>query len=232
MTLKSFAYYDLLEAFAQRGCAVCRLLARDEARLLDSILYEYSTDRGMQARFRASRGLCRVHGVQLSRLSNALGIAVLYEQALHEALTIIERPPLSEKVRRGIGRRFGPGAGDVLAAALEPTAPCIACETRAKSEAGYIRALGDDLGDEPVLAAFRESDGLCLDHFRQAARQTTDAGRLAHLTGIQREIWTRLRAELLEFMRKNDYNNAGEAMGDEGDSWQRVIAALSGGTAK
>jgi hypothetical protein len=228
MSLKSFAYYDLTEAFGASGCAVCRLLQRDVARLLDSILYEYATDRGMQARFRDSRGLCGRHGWQLSQNNNALGIAVLYEQSLHELLTLLDRPAPVAKARRGIGRLFTASTGSALADSLEPARQCLACETQSGSEANYIRALADDLSDDAMLAAFRTSDGLCVEHFRQALRATTDPAHAAHLTGIQREIWTRLRADLLEFMRKSDYNHAGETMGPESDSWLRAVARLSG----
>lgn len=228
MSLKSFAYYDLTEAFGQSGCAVCRLLQRDVARLLDSILYEYATDRGMQARFRASRALCGKHGWQLTQNNNALGIAILYEQSLHELLTILDQPAPVEKARRGLGRLFTASSGAALADSLEPARQCLACETQAANEAAYMRALADDLSDDAMLAAFKSSDGLCLEHFRQALRVTTDPARAAHLTQTQRDIWTRLRADLLEFMRKSDYNHAGEAMGPESDSWLRVIARLSG----
>lgn len=228
MSLKSFAYYDLTEAFGSAGCAVCRVLQRDIARLLDSILYEYATDRGMQARFRASRGLCGKHGWELSGDNNALGIAILYEQSLHEILGLVENSAPVEKARRGIGRLFTAASGQSLADALEPVQQCVACETQAQNEAAYIRALADDLNDEAMLAAFKTSDGLCVEHFRQALRQTTDPIRAAHLTAVQGDIWTRLRAELHEFMRKSDYNHAGEAMGPEADSWLRAVARLSG----
>jgi hypothetical protein len=228
LSLKSFAFYDLNDAFGQSGCAVCRLLKRDVARLLDSILYEYATDRGMQARFRASRGLCGKHGWELSRNNNALGIAILYEQSLHELLTILDKPAPVDKARRGIGRLFTASTGHVLADSLEPARQCLACETQTVNEANYIRALAEDLGDDAMLSAFKSSDGLCVEHFRQALRATTDPARAAHLTNVQRDIWTRLRADLLEFMRKSDYNHADEAMGPEADSWLRAIARLSG----
>jgi hypothetical protein len=228
MSLKSFAYYDLTEAFGESGCAVCRLIQRDVARLLDSILYEYVTDRGIQARFRASRGLCGRHGWELSRNDNALGIAILYEQSLHELLTLLDSPPPAEKARRGLGRLFSASSGAALAESLEPSKQCLACETQATNEAACIRALADDLSDEAMLAAFKTSDGLCVEHFRQALRATTDPLRAAHLTEIQRDIWMRLRADLLEFMRKSDYNHADEAMGPEADSWLRAVARLSG----
>ena len=228
MSLKSFAYYDLTESFSQSGCAVCRLLQRDVARLLDSILYEYATDRGMQARFRASRGLCGKHGWELSRNNNALGIAILYEQSLHELLTLLEKPAPVEKAKRGLGWLFTASSGAALADSLEPVKQCLACETQSTNETAYIRALADDLSDDAMLAAFRSSDGLCVEHFRQALRATTDPARASHLTGVQRDIWTRLRADLLEFMRKSDYNHADEAMGPEANSWLRAVARLSG----
>ena len=52
---------------------------------------------------------------------------------------------------------------------------------------------------------------------------------LGHLLeAIQTDIWTRLRAELNEFMRKSDFHNVGEVMGAEGSSWRRAVARLGG----
>lgn len=227
MSLKSFAYYDLIDACASDGCPMCRLLRRDVSRLLSSILYEYSTDRTMQGRFRASRGLCAEHGTQLLESDNALAIAVLYEQSLHELLELLGRGAPTEQGRRGFGRLFASGAGSGIADALEPTQTCIACETRAANEAMLVRAFMDDLRDEKLLAAFRGSSGLCAAHLRLALRQA-DSATLPLLTGIQHSIWTRLRAELNEFMRKNDFNHKDEAMGSEADSWQRAVRIVSG----
>lgn len=228
MPLRSFAYYDLTEAFAEPGCPVCRMLRRDVSRLLNSILYEYSTDRGMQARFRASRGLCAKHGNQLSQNNNALGIAVLYEQSLHEILEVTSGAARPERPKRGIGRLFSGGGGAALADALEPTQVCLACETHTSREAGYIRALSDDFGDESMREAHRTSQGLCAEHFRQTLRQMVNPEYLTALVDQQRVIWARLREELNEYMRKSDSNHADEVMGAEADSWRRVVRSLSG----
>ena len=69
-----FGYYDLIEAFSQSGCAVCRLVKRDVQRNLNAILYEFVTDGEIYNRFRASRGLCAEHGQMLMGFGNALGI--------------------------------------------------------------------------------------------------------------------------------------------------------------
>lgn len=230
LPLKSFAYYDLIEAFAEPGCPVCRMLRRDVARLLDTVLYEYATDRGMQARFRASRGLCAEHGDQLTRNNNALAIAVLYEQSLHEILELSGRPALADRAKRGLGRLFSASGGTALADTLEPTQTCLACETRASRESGYVRALTDDFGDAAMQTAYRASQGLCVEHFRQTLRQSSAPEDAAAIVDIQREIWTRLRAELNEYMRKNDTTYSGEAMGAEADSWRRAVRLVSGDT--
>lgn len=218
-----FGYYDLIETFPNRGCAICSLLQRDVDRLLDSILYEHVTSPAMHRAFRASRGLCREHGWRLTTFGNVLSIAVLYEATLDEILSVMDQTPPNGK--RTLTRFLQPQPQQSeLAEALAPTQPCVACKAERESEAQYISVLGEYINDDRIQAAFRESDGLCLAHFRQALRHTPHAEQLV---SIQRDIWGRLQAELREFKRKYD-QHVDEKIGAEGDSWLRAVAAISG----
>ena len=220
---KPFSYYDLIEWFAKPGCAICNLLLRDAERFLDSLLYEYVTETETNNAVRAGRGFCNAHSWQLTQFrGGVLGIAILYEAALDEVLTITEQ---AQAAPSGLSRLLNKSGVPALSRALEPTGPCLACEVVAQSEKDYTQAIGRYVDDEGMEAAYRQSDGLCLPHFRQALRETQYQERL---TSIQVAHWSKLKGELQEFMRKNDFNFRDEAMGAEGDSWLRAIGRMSG----
>lgn len=219
----SFAYYDLLEAFPQDGCAVCRLLLRDVDRYLDGLLYEYVNEADTHAAFRSGRGLCNTHSWQLRRYrGGALGSAILCGAALDEVLRTLERPG-PRTGRRLLGNS---GAGAALADALGPQAPCPACQKQTEAAARYSLMIATD--DARLLGAYRDSQGLCLPHFRAVLRQANGREAVHKLVDIQREIWQRLYAEVQTFITRQDYRYSAEQAGEEGDSWLRVIATLAG----
>ncbi|MCK6580014.1 MAG: DUF6062 family protein [Anaerolineae bacterium] len=228
MTHKTFGYFDLLETFPKPGCAVCNLLLRDTHAFLDSIMYEYVMDPETQNKFRDSRGLCDQHGWQIAQMGSGLGVAVLYERALGDLLETLNAAAKGTTRSGGLSRLRGGKEGTALADALEPSQPCIACKHLTESEARYLKEISQHANDPKLQAAYSASDGLCLEHFRGLLRVTGSPARLQTLIAMQTDIWTRLRAELNEFMRKSDFNNAGEKMGVEGSSWRRVVARLGG----
>jgi hypothetical protein len=236
VTNRPFSYYDLLESFQKPGCAICNLLSRDVERFLDSLLYEYVTEPDTQQAFRAGRGFCNEHSWQLTHFrGRVVGIAMLFEAAVDEVLNISEQvqatglPPsaLSRLLNKlgdaSIGRGVSP-----LSGALEPTGACIVCELLAQSEKDYVLAMGQHIADASLATAYRGSHGLCLPHFRQALREIRDAAHQDLFISIQIVHWRKLKAELGEFIRKNDFNYADEAIGAEGDSWLRAIRQLGG----
>ena len=144
-----FGYFDLLEAFAQPGCAVCRLLQHDVGRFLDSLLYENAVDPTTQTHFRASRGLCHEHTWQLTRFNSALASAILYDAVLDEVARIVERTPPERQ--NGLARWRG--ATSPLAEVLAPQKPCPACVVRDDAEKLYLQVLGEYVSEERLRAA-------------------------------------------------------------------------------
>lgn len=228
--MKPFSYYDIIDACAQPGCPVCRMLQAETDRYLYALLFEFVTEPEAHHTIRASRGLCRVHSWQLRRQRmSSVSIAVLYEAVLDEALNIIgssEQPAVRSRMQRLLG---GSSAGATLANQLQPQAQCMCCEALAISEDGYVRTLAESITEPRVLAAYQKSEGLCLPHLRQTLAVTRDDDALNAILGTQREIWSRLKEELALFRARVDAAGGHGKMGAEGTSWLRAVEAVGGG---
>ncbi len=223
-------YTDLVESLGQGGCPICRLVARDATRFMDSLLYENVLDLEIMARFRGRRGLCNTHGWQLTTFpGQQLGVALLFQAALHEVMG--QMGPSSNPMTRNLSGRFlgrMDGRGPALADNLDPQAPCMVCEKIEETEDRYLKTLVEQLGDARVHTAFLASEGLCLPHFREALRFATASDQFDRLRDTQMGIWERLMGEVKELVRKNDYRFAHEPRGPEMDSWRRVVARMVG----
>ncbi|HLY27135.1 MAG TPA: DUF6062 family protein [Aggregatilineales bacterium] len=226
------AYYDLTETLSEPGCAVCALCVRDVSSFLDSLLYERVNEPETHLAFRARRGLCNEHGWQLlDYKGGVVGIAVLYQATLDEALKALRNASPMEALPSSFVRRLG-GSGALpgvpMAERLESTGSCPACRILGESEARYVRTFCEHIGDERLQESYNVSDGLCLPHFRVVLRGVRSADDLQYIVATQKDIWDRLKAELAEFIDKNDYRRTHESVGPEGDSWRRTIARMAG----
>jgi nucleotide-binding universal stress UspA family protein len=79
---RHMTYYDLSDALARPGCAVCRLVANAVDRYLRGLLHESVNNPGVRERLRASSGFCREHSWQLQRRGDPLSIAILWRDLL------------------------------------------------------------------------------------------------------------------------------------------------------
>ncbi len=228
--MKPTSYFDIIEAFEKPGCAICRLLQNDADRFLDTLLYEFVVDPDVQNAFRASRGLCNTHGWQLSHQRGGnVGIAVLYQGAIDEALVALTQSP-QKKGSSQMMRLFGLQAdaeGTLAADRLAPEGRCMCCAALDAAEKRYIHTLATSLGDGRVRHAYASSDGLCLPHVRRLLQEAQD---VQFIVQTQASIWKHLIAELELFRAKIDPRNTLGEMGDEGNSWLRAIEAMGGGS--
>lgn len=77
-------YFDLLDAFREPSCAVCRLATRSAARFLDVLSYENVNDYEVREWLRQARGFCTVHAWQWADdVRDGLGTAIIYRDVLH-----------------------------------------------------------------------------------------------------------------------------------------------------
>lgn len=218
----SMPYFDLLEALAQPGCAVCRLVARDVDRYSDALLYEYTNEYHVHQGVRAGRGFCGLHMEKLLKArGSALGIAVLLEAALDEMLQVALPPPST------LARLFSTPARSA-AEALEPDGPCIICAQLLNAEARCVGVFVDNIGESALVEAYAASGGFCLPHVRQVLRAIPDVTTATAFAVTQRQIWTKLQEELATYIAKSNIAFEDADFGPERDSWQRAADLLSG----
>jgi len=230
------SFYDLRDALAQPGCAVCRLKANSVEQFLDTLLWERVNDSGTRRDIRQARGFCREHAWKLVRPGASLGVAIIMQDVLQNVLRLMANasfqalPSLSlQRLHGALASEQPTSATADLVARLAPQAMCPACKQAKTMERIYLDTLLDALlCEDGLLAAYESSDGLCLPHLCQALAQVRDRAVFEALLNAQRAIWERLAAYLGEFIRKNDYRFRDEPLGEEGDAWLRAIAALAG----
>lgn len=222
----SMQYFDLLAALAEPGCPMCRLVSRDVARYIDSVMYEYVNDIDTNNGFRAARGLCSTHSWQMQDTrGGTLGISILFEAALDQL-----RRDEQGAGGGGFGRLLGRDAGGGTAAALQPRGPCLACKTLERAEAHYAEVMAARIDEPEMQTAFEASEGgICVPHVRRVMRTMTSGERARQFMTLQRAKWAQLQEELNLFITKLDrQRESGAVIGHEADSWRRAIAYLTG----
>lgn len=226
--MKPHGYYDLIEAFSRPGCALCRMTKHETHRFIDGILYESSTEPEVQNHVRASRGMCNRHAWQMLEIKQSLlSVAILYEQALDEVIDLLggQLPTARGMLERLMSNE------NVLAARLEPDKPCMCCLHIEDFEKRHFDVLASNLDDDKFRDAYLQSDGLCLPHLIRVLRAVRDSRSADLLARTQREKWSHLQVELNMFIDKHALHfgkNAIQEMGDEKDSWRRVLALIAG----
>ncbi len=226
-------YFELIEAFPQPGCALCRLLLSGVEQFIDSLLYEYANSNEMHAVFNQSRGVCSEHGhlLRYNKQGNVLAIARLYRTTLDDVLAAMAAPMDEPQQPSWVGRLLGGQASAnnaPLAERLEPTTGCVACDVMLEYERDYVGIVCRYAGEARFQEAFKASEGMCLPHFRQIVRALTDPATTRTFVEMQAAIWRELRDELEMFIDKQNYEHIGKAMGREGDSWVRAIRRMAG----
>lgn len=214
--------FELREALRAGGCVLCRLSHRAGYRYLDSFSYESVNDPGLREWLIASHGLCHQHAWALAGMhGSSLGVAIVYK----DVLGALEQAVRSSSKASGLRSLF---RGSEEGASLpSPSQPCPACAAEAEATQRYLAVLLDKLDRSEVAQAFEAGGGLCYGHLRQAFEAATPQ-QWQRLRDRQLTVYEGLRAELQEFIRKNDYRFRDEGFGAEGDSWQRVVAAVVG----
>jgi len=213
-----------MAAMSQRGCPLCRTVAIDNRRLVDSFWREGRLDAAARRRFLAAGGFCREHAWLLHRLVAAQGagaaIADLYGGLADRDLAWLEETKALLRTRRG---RKG--------VRLRRRGRCPACRARDEASERKLIFFADALDEEEARDRYRGSDGVCFTHLSGAVSAALERGRRATAAFLIADWSARLaalRTDLAEFDRKRDYRYADEPKGDEQRSWTEVIRRYVG----
>ena len=162
--------FELRDALAQPGCAICRLAARTAARQLDIISYESVNDIELRAKLRESRGFCRKHFWQfLEETRDPLGTALVAKDVINTLATMIELPGLKRGITAAIqdlviGRRRRSTTSSLSSEWLAPTRRCVICVAAEETELTYLELLVGRLTEPTFAAAWNTSEALCWPH--------------------------------------------------------------------
>jgi hypothetical protein len=233
---RSLGMSDLREALGQPGCALCRLVALTVDRYLGALLWESVNDIALRDSIRRARGFCPEHGRSLRRQGASLGVSIIAHDVLTDVLRVLDAdqdqkslPWSPRRVLQALVPGQSPLSPSETAERLAPEGHCLVCAYVEEMERVYLEMFILGLSEQAGLPAkYRVSDGLCLQHFRQAMSMTRDRTIAETLIDVQRTLWQALVNQLGEAIRKNDWRFRDEPQGDEMKAWLRAIEVLAG----
>ncbi len=207
--------YELRQALKRPGCPVCRILRRSGAKYMEGVFYESVLDPVARHKMVDSLGFCFEHTWLLAdlKLSDALGQAIVYQDIVGEILETLAAA--------------GNSGGKQVAGSLAARIGCPACKVEEEVLGRVREGLPTILGQADFAEEYRSSAGVCLPHLRTLLPQL-ESRQARVLIEPRLEQLKALKAELAEFIRKNDYRFRDEPMGAEGDSHLRTAAFLVG----
>jgi hypothetical protein len=220
MPQRSILYLEFQDALAAGGCPLCRLGRQGSDSYLKALIHEGVTDPALREELRAAHGLCYRHAWRLGRWRGSVpGTAIIYEDVINSLLRVLAEPAAATGWPRGSRK--------TLADRLSASAQCPACRLEHEAEARAAKTLLAHLAEPDMAASYAKAGGLCLPHFQAVLKRAREQ-EANTVTAWQSAVWQQLKDELTELIRKHDHRYHTEPMGDEGDSWQRAIAAIVG----
>jgi len=197
-------FFNLVDAMAEMGCALCRLVARAEHDALEALLYENVNDPGTREAMSASLGFCPTHAELASHMSDAFGIAMLYEALCREAAGRITR-----------------------ALSLEAARPCPICRAPMDAEERYRAEFCLRMSEPDFRERFLASEDFCLPHFQKIATMIRDQAIGEIVRAYESATLLALADQLRVFIDKHDYKRPA-AFGAEAIAWLRALEKFSG----
>lgn len=220
---------DLLSAFRQPGCPLCRIRQQAADRHLFSLLWESIGNMNVRLRLTESLGFCPEHTWQLYHLAAAefageTGAPILYTDIVQAILNRLR--DLETRIPN-----YPPGRRRQKELPLTPKQPCPVCVDVEAAQERNMHWLVAGCADTTFRTRYAGSDGLCLLHLRQAveaaAQIDPEAARfLVRLSILKQEA---LAADLKEYIRKRAWENRFEAIGENEQNALRRATRFVGG---
>ena len=148
-------------------------------------------------------------------------MAILYEDFLRhvrDEVVAAQAPAPGRKWRHG------------RSALAPPERGCPACESTDFVATNYLRILATAPEDsEPARALRQPARGICLPHLAMGLERVGSEGGAERLEALYLSAEEDLRADLREFIRKQDYRRRLEGFTNyEVNSWARAVYRLVG----
>jgi hypothetical protein len=202
---RHLTFFNLADALAEKGCALCALAQKAARDYLESMLYENVNDPATRRAIADSLGFCAEHAAMIRQTNDAFGIALLYESLC-----------------RDVSRRIEHGE-------TPSVTNCPACKIQREAEERYASEFCSHIREADFRQKFEASDGFCLPHFAVVMRTLRDPDARTVVQSHHAKMLQKLADELKIFAEKHDYQRARTAVfGAESDAWQRALDKFAG----
>jgi len=225
----------LCQALKQEGCPVCVVTLEAMERVMDTWQYEGFTDAENRQTLRHAQGFCPRHTWQLTHLSVAFQLAVVYHDLLAEVLQemgpnpALLSPHEQSKPKRRRARLPLTWRKTAKAESAKPSYEhCPFCLQQREIEVNLVETWITLLVSEPFRQELGHRSGLCLPHFVQARKAAGSEEQRDLLLTCQYTHVQWLQKEIQELIRKHDYRFLHEPAGEEMTSWRRAATFFVG----
>jgi hypothetical protein len=227
----SNTHYDLLDAFKETDCPVCRLSLRAVSHYIDSVNYDLVNDPGFRSEVVPAWGFCNVHAQQWLHQAHPLGTALIYDAVIGRVSAELKRVHYEVGFIARVSSLFGLGkgqTGDTARDNLWPDGQCPICRVREQQERTAVDVIIEGLAEPPFRGAYQASSGLCLPHLRLALGVAKDQEIFATLRDHTISNYDQISRQLKEIIRKHDYRFRDEPTGEERGATERALRQIAG----
>jgi hypothetical protein len=201
------------------------VLSEAEVRGMDAFIHERGQAAEALSMFCERGGFCRSHAWLFHRRSalslTGAPVAQAYEALLRRDIAHLERLALDLPPERRVRK---------LRRSLLGHRACPMCERHEARLEAKARAFVAALSEAAVRDAYRESDGLCVQHLDVAGAEAlaSDRGVAGFLIQDLRRRLEELEWRLAEYDRKRDYRYRAERTAADADAWTDVVRSYVG----
>jgi len=221
-------HLDLIDAFGQSDCPVCRLVERDVQHYIDGFFYESITVVERRTEIRSARGFCPAHSEILAGHNRTLGTAIMMHDVINDVLRSFPDEEHGRNTAATLRQAITPPQKSV-AEALRPKRECVLCAHERHQERIVLETLLAGMRDDALRAAFAASGGICLPHLQAALEQRgANSSDQRALLELQGGILRRLRAELAQFIHKHNGSYESAPIGEERRAPAQATRLISG----
>jgi hypothetical protein len=229
----------LQEALEKPGCPICRLEHEAAVRSIDTFLWENTNDPALRKPINDAYGFCPQHtqmfvAKEMMSSGPVLGVNIIYALLAKNVANDLKNVHVQES-GAGLGAlmsKLGKG-GERKHTLLVPAGRCPICSLAEESGADMLTTLFEVLEakEERFIEAYHRSSGLCLQHLRNGLEQQgpQHTAVASFLIDDAVERLTRHRAEMLEYLRKHNWEYRDEKMTPaEQTAWLHTLTFFTG----
>ncbi|MHB0886499.1 MAG: DUF6062 family protein [Bacillota bacterium] len=227
-----FFVAEIKHALEQEGCPLCRLGREAEDRYLFFFLHEHMNSLPIYEFLAKGGRLCHHHAwLAFDRASGGtglLGTAVLYDHMAALLADDLRQALESSRGKAGVLDRLSQRLLRRKRSKVENPQFCWICRSIAGTEDTFLHYLCKHLEDNAGMKEiYAMSDGLCIPHLKAAFARASPSVGFFLLDKAVSDL-ERLKSQLQEYQRKNDYRFHHETWGDEKTSPERMVRLCVG----